>query len=375
MRNTAFILCAMLFAAVSGCEAAAAQSRFVILGDMHMDRFEFHDMDYVYTRPSDWRQVTREYPYFTAAYTPKLLGAVTRRVQEGAEAVIQLGDLMEGVAGNDSLARSMARWSVGMIDAAAAGAKVVLVKGNHDVSASPGQPEAWRSEVLPYVERQSGQSLENGMYRLSLGEDADLFVAEQFFSPDGMLPEQALIDFLEREIPRSTARHKFLLTHQPVIPVTERCWHLFSGIRRKVDDPAVRERFLELLAKNRITVLCAHLHRYSKCVRSTEYGNIVQIMMVSTVDSYAAERRQPRIKAFPDPQNLDAQWQPHTLGVRRELIEAERRHIVSFESSYRPGYAVAEVSADDAVIKFYDGYDDTPAESFSINQLYECRPQ
>lgn len=376
-RRFLTILLSAVSAAVwmSATVPVSAQTRFVILGDMHMDRFDLHDMDYVFTRPSDWRQVTREYPYFTAAYYPKLLAAVRHRVDEGAAAVVQLGDLMEGVAGNDSLARAMARWSVAQIDAAAGGAKVVLVKGNHDVSASPGQPEAWYDEVLPYVGRQSGQKLENGMYRVSLEGDVDLFVAEQFFSPDRMLPEQALLDFLKRELPLSTARHKFLLTHQPVIPVTERCWHLFSGIRRKVDDASVRDEFLELLAANRVTVLCAHLHRYSKCVRQTRCGNVVQLMFVSTVDSYASERKPQRVKGFPDPERMNAVWQPHTLEVRRSLLAAERPHIVLFGSSYRPGYAVAEVADDDVVIHFHDGYDDTPSESFSLKELWSVRSE
>lgn len=348
---------------------ASSQTRFVVLGDLHLDKFEFHDMDYVYTRPSDWRQVTREYPYFTAAYTPKLFAAVGRRVAEGCGAVVQLGDLMEGVAGNDSLARRMASECVGMIDRAARGATVLLTKGNHDVSASPGQPEAWKQVVRPYVERQTGQKLDCGMYRYSLGE-ADFFVAEQFFSPDDMLPETALLEFLKRELPRSTARYKFLLTHQPVIPVTERCWHLFSGIRRKVEDPAVREEFLELLARNRVTVLCAHLHRYAKCVRKTAAGNVVQLMLVSTVDSFDTPQRGCPSAEYLSPAKMDSAWQPHTLDVRRALIAAESPRISYYGSCYRPGYGVVSITDKGAEFAFYAGYADTSCERFIIDDLY-----
>lgn len=362
------IFAVLLLVCMAGADAFA-QTGFVVLGDVHMDKFEFHDMDYVYTRPSDWRQVTREYPYFTAAYTPKLFSAVTRRVAEGRGCVVQLGDLMEGVSGNDSLALLMARYCVGAIDRAANGATVILTKGNHDVSASPGQPEAWKEVVLPYVERQTGQKLANGMYRWAL-PGADLFVAEQFFSPDDMLPETALLDFLKKELPRSKARYKFLLTHQPVIPVTERCWHLFSGIRRKVDDPALREEFLELLAEYQVTVLCAHLHQYSKCVRETTKGNVVQIMLVSTVDSFEANRKPCPSRDYLSPEKMNSEWQPHTLEVRRKVIAAERPRIKYYSCCYRPGHATVDVSEQGAVFSFYPGYTDQPSEQFSIDDMY-----
>lgn len=360
----------LLLLALSAAAELTGQTRFAVLGDLHLDRFEFHDMEYVYTRPSDWRQVTREYPCFTAAYYPKLLDAVRRRMTTGCDALVQLGDLMEGVAGNDSLALRMARYSVGVIDRAAAGGTVLLTKGNHDVSASPGQPEAWREAVLPYIEQQTGQRLADGMYRHALDDRVEFFVAEQFFSPDGMLPETALLEFLKRELPRSTARYKFLLTHQPVVPVTERCWHLFSGIRRPVDDAAVREELLELLAAHRVTVLCAHLHRYSKCVRRTARGNLVQLMLVSTVDSFDPVQEPCPPQPYPNPETLDPAWQPHTLDVRKAILAAEAPRIAAFACCYRPGYAVVEVSDQRAQFSFYSGFSDTPCDSFMLDDLY-----
>lgn len=360
----------VLLLALGGIAAAPAQTGFVILGDLHLDKFEFHDMEYVYTRPSDWRQVTREYPYFTAAYAPKLFAAVGRRIAEGRQAVVQLGDLMEGVAGSDSLAERMARYCVDQIDRAAGGVPVLLAKGNHDVSASPGQPEAWKRVVLPYVERQTGQRLANGMYRYTAG-DADFFVAEQFFSPDEMLPETALLEFLRRELPRSKARYRFLVTHQPVIPVTERCWHLMSGIRREIEDPALREELLELLAAHRVTVLCAHLHKYSRCVRSTAAGNVVQLMVVSTVDSFDTDRRPCPSRAYLSPDEMRTDWQPHTLARRKALIAAEGPHVKLYSCCYLPGYATVDLTQEGARFAYYAGYADTPCETLLIDDLYK----
>lgn len=349
--------------------ASSAQS-FVVLGDMHMDRFEFHDMDFVYTRPSDWKQITKEYPFHTAAFVPKLWQAVSNRVDEGCEVVVQLGDLMEGVCGNMDLSMQMARWSVQQIDKASKDATVILVKGNHDVSKSPGQPEAWKKEVLPYICAQTGQQLENGMYRHSIGGDIDLFVAEQFFSPDEMLPESELLEFLKRELPKSTARYKFLLTHQPVIPVTQRCWHLFSGLRRKVEDSSIREEFINLLAEHKVTVLCAHLHEYSKIVRETSHGNLVQLMLVSTVDSYEPSTREIKQIPYLADKDVDEEWSKRTYAERKRIISAERPFIKYYTRKKIPGYATISVSEKGAEFSFYRGFSDDVSERFLIDDLY-----
>ncbi|WP_414702851.1 hypothetical protein [Proteiniphilum sp. UBA1028] len=137
----------------------------------------------------------------------------------------------------------MARFSVDYLYDADLGIPWILAKGNHDVSTSPGQPEAWKEVVLPFIERQTGKELTNGMYEYKLTDDVHFFVLEQFFSPDQQLPEHEILNFLHRQLSRSNAKHKFLLTHQPVIPVTERCWHLFSGIRRELKDEGLRTKF------------------------------------------------------------------------------------------------------------------------------------
>ena len=353
--------------------SVSAQTSFVVLGDLHLDKFDFHDMDYVYTRPSDWKQVTKEYPYQTAAYVPKLFAAVGRRVEEGCKTIVQLGDLMEGVSGNQELAEQMCHWAVGMIDSARGDATVILTKGNHDVSNSPGQPQAWKKVVLPYVCAQTGQNLENSMYRYSAGRDVDLFVAEQFFSNDEMLPETALLEFLKEELPKSKAKYKFLLTHQPVIPVTDHCWHLFSGIRRKVDDPALRTRFLELLAEYKVTVLSAHLHKYSIAVRGTAKGNVVQFMTVSTVRSFDNPDASIRPREYVTPEKMNKEWQSHTLKVREGIIKEEYPHIKYFAISDRPGYAVIRTGKDGATYSYYSGYSDEPCQTVSIDDLYSIR--
>lgn len=147
------ILLLLLFTTILG-SAYGQDCSFVVLGDLHMDGFEYHDMDYVRTRPQDFEQITKEYPYYTATYIPGLLNVVKQQAQRkdlNVKAIVQLGDIMQGVAGNDDLSRKMARFAVDKLYDLKAGVPWILTKGNHDVSVSPGQPEAWREVVQPFI--------------------------------------------------------------------------------------------------------------------------------------------------------------------------------------------------------------------------------
>ncbi len=366
----------LLFLAVA-CAGLRGQGKgFVVLGDLHIDRFEDHDMDYVRTRPQDFAQITKEYPYYTAAYMPKLLEAVRERTVAGEPeivAVVQLGDLMQGVAGNDRLSRNMARHAVDMLYDSGVAAPWLVVKGNHDVSASPGQPEAWREVVEPFVERQIGCRTDESMYTWSSGGDFQFFALDQFFSPDRMRPESDILDFLRRELPASQAKYKFLLTHQPVIPVTERCWHLFAGIRRPLPDAvadSLRSELLDLLARYEVTVLCAHLHKYSKIVRRTSSGPVVQIMFNSVVSADATPSDAKVSTCFPGTKSFDEKWQPSTNDRRRKILAREAAFIESYSGDSRAGYGVISTESGKLVMRFYAGFSVEPCDEWVLSDVY-----
>ncbi len=170
------------------------------------------------------------------------------------------------------------------------------------------------------------------MYTYKLNDDVEFFVLDQFFSVDGNLPETEMIRFLETALAASKARHKFVLAHQPVIPVTQRCWHLLANIRRPVKDSSLRNQFLNLLARHKTIVLAAHLHEYAVLSRETPAGNIVQVMINSV--NRGLEPPQPKnytneykgegwVTEKPD-------WQPATKDVRYKILQEERKHILKF---------------------------------------------
>jgi 3',5'-cyclic AMP phosphodiesterase CpdA len=360
----------------SAFQCTSQNVSFIALGDMHYDKLEYHDLDYVRTRPQDFKQIFNEYPQYTAFFMPAFLQLIKKQTQSfnpAVKAVVQLGDLVEGVSGNFNLAKQMNRGVVDMLQDLQLPVPWVLVKGNHDVSNSPGQPEAWDEVIRPFIERQVNKPVGNGMYTYKISENTEFFVLDQFFSVDKNVPETEMVSFLEKELTRSTARYKFVLTHQPVIPVSQRCWHVLSGIRRPVQDLALRDKFLNLLARNKVIVLSAHEHMYSVLSRKTQNGNIVQIMLNSVNRDLEPPVPQKINTEFKGGKWVDENltWQPSTNDVRRKILDEEKKHMAKFMITDLPGYAHITVSGskEEVILHFYNGLSEVPYESINLTEL------
>src|SRR5689334_1043298 len=129
---------------------------FPLLGDLHFDRLEHHDHEWLAREhPGDVSQV-QNYSRITREMTPRLFSRVTQMLNEfQAEKrpvpfVLQLGDLLEGLCGNNELAARQAREGIDFVRDANFSAPLVMTKGNHDVT-GPGATEAYRQILLPYL--------------------------------------------------------------------------------------------------------------------------------------------------------------------------------------------------------------------------------
>lgn len=372
-----YFLFLFLFPAI---KAYTQDVSFIALGDMHFDRLDDHDLDFVMTRPQDFQQIFNEYPQYTAFYMKRFLQLIKRQsvdVKPEVKAVVQLGDLVQGVAGSAKLARQMNRGVVDLLYDTELSVPWILTKGNHDVSNSPGQPEAWEEVIRPFIEGQIKKDANHGMYTYALDKNVDFFVLDQFFSVDRNLPETEMVAFLERELPRSKAKYKFVMTHQPVVPVTERSWHLLSGIRRPVSDDTLRDRFLNLLAKHNVIVLCAHLHMYSVLCRNTESGNIVQVMINSVNRSLDAPKPKGLLTDYDGAKMVEDTklWQPSTFDIRKRILTEETKYIRSFSRADLPGYAVISITdkKDEVMLHYYNGFSTKPYESINLTALQKIK--
>ncbi len=354
-----FLSAALLLAACA--EREAKSLRFLVLGDMHYDLLENHDLEWLATTDDDLRQVTTEYTVFTASFWERFTDRLARKVEaESIDAVLQLGDLSEGLAGTPALAEQMAHSVFAAVDDIGFRVPMIITKGNHDIT-GPGAREAFDKIYLPNLARLAGHdSLASAEYATQVGDA--LFVC---YDPWTRAENHGL-DRLEQNLASSEARHKFVMVHEPVIPINERCWHL---LRR---DNTARERLLEIIARQKAIVLCAHMHRYSIVRRDTEHGPIVQILVNSVVrDSTMLAPARIRTR-YDESMALDApSWQPETLEQRRAWLAAEAPHVKYFKQMDLPGYGV--LSIDDSEERFsfayYAAFADEPYEVVDLNAV------
>ena len=104
MNKILFVLLSLLTSLQSySQEQNEKEVSFLLLGDIHYDLLEDHDMEWLSTKPDDLRQVTKEYSIFTKNTWPEFSRIISGKVQKhqpSIKAVLQMGDLSEGLAGS-----------------------------------------------------------------------------------------------------------------------------------------------------------------------------------------------------------------------------------------------------------------------------------
>lgn len=308
----------------------------VVLGDIHYDQLEDHDMLWLRSKPEDLRQVTQEYVVFTQKFFAPLRAAVQKLCSETVppvEAIVQTGDLQEGLAGSPAMARQMTQHTLKAVEGIGSTVPLLLVKGNHDIT-GPGAEGAYEELVLPFLSEQLKQKIDKPYYSWTKGDVQFICVDSYFLS--------ILLPFLEDQLAHSTAKYRFIALHEPLVPATGRCWHVLNA----PEEAARREKVLELVAKYKAVVLCGHMHRYSVLSRSTKSGPVVQIMVNTVIreadrDTAYSETR----KYGPELVDLEPGFSPSSREKRREILAAETPFITNFREADMPGIGVISIDA------------------------------
>lgn len=335
---------------------------FLVLGDLHYDLLEDHDMEWLRTKPDDLRQVTEEYTVYTKNNWTDFIGILKQKVlSEGSamKGIVQLGDLSEGLAGSTGKARQMAENAMKAVENANMKVPWILVKGNHDIT-GPGAIEAFQEFYLPMIRRQTkNQEIRKACYSYTVGD-------VQITCLDPWDKQTDMVSFLEKEFSSSKAKFKFVAIHEPVIPVTERCWNILRS------DTAKREKMLELIAKNHAIVLCGHLHRYSVVCRNTNSGPVVQVMVISVVKdrkyitpSYEITEYGPSLASnVPD-------WQPATMETRKAILAEEAKHVTFYKQTDLPGYALLKINSKNGSVnlEYYAAFGKQPYDKIDLTKL------
>ena len=176
-----------------------------------------------------------------------------------------------------------------------------------------------------------------------------------------------MVAFLDKELSSSNAKFKFVVIHEPVIPVTERCWQTLKK------EPEKREKLLEVIAKNKAIVLCAHLHRYSVVARNTAYGPVVQVMTVSVIrdrdylvpDKVITQYGPSIAEAVPE-------WEPATLEARKKILSDEARYVTYYKQTDLPGYAIirTDEKKGTVILDYYAAFGKKPYDTVNLTDLY-----
>ena len=344
------------------CEASSQVSSIIALGDLHHDILACHDMTWLKTKPDDLRQVTQEYTIYTAKYWDDFMKTVRQKAKENgqpATAIIQLGDLSEGLAGSPAKARQMARNTMTAIDNAKMPVPWIIVKGNHDIT-GPGASEAFREYYIPMIRKQTKNPEINGAnYSYTKANIKIVCLDPWDKSVD-------IIGFLDNELSSSKAAFKFVAIHEPVIPVTERCWHVFRN------EPEKRLKLLEIIAKNKAIVLCGHLHRYSVVRRNTSYGPVIQIMINSVIrDKDYLYPKSVITKYGPSLADNVPEWEPQTIQQRRLWLAEESKYVTYYSQTDLPGYAKLSIDSGSKriTLEYFAAFGKEPFETVDLSSL------
>lgn len=331
---------------------------FVLLGDLHFDKLDHHDMAWLdKNKPNDLGQI-KNYSRITADLMPRLFAAVRETVAELNRApetrvpfVLHVGDFVEGLCGTEELATRQNQEALAFVRDAQLGAPFLFTKGNHDVTGD-GATEAFQRVFHPFLRAESAGFNAGGKFasaNYTLEHGGALFCCFDAY-------DQQSLDWLEAALARRTARHCFVVIHPPVVPYGARStWHIYSSAR----DQARREKLLELLGRHSAFVLGGHIHKFNTLARATPGGGKFAQFAVSSVVGAPDVKPKSSLSGVKDYSGdqirVEPDFSPGTEKERRAVYETEREWVKAFEYADLPGHAVVAVNGAQVTAKIHAG--------------------
>jgi hypothetical protein len=336
-----------------------------LLGDLHFDRLEHHDLDWLAREhPGDVNQV-QNYSRITRELTPRILETLRvtcHKLQQNGSSipfVLQLGDLLEGLCGSEPLAARQAREAIDCLRDARLPVPLLLTKGNHDIT-GPGAKEVYQRMLLPFMAEATQSEIQRAAFIRSVGRTLLVFYDAY---------DSGSFDWLTRVLDESKPRRLVLAIHPPVVPYNARStWHVYSSPKQQ----AQRQRLLDLLGRHRALVLSGHLHKYSLLVRRTGEGRFVQLGLSSVASTADGQPRNvlDGVKEYrPDLVDLEPKHAPDTVNLRRASLAAEQPLIDHFEYAEAWGRATLHLQGDQTRIEVFHGFSDQPSRRIHVDDL------
>lgn len=339
---------------------------FLLLGDIHFDDLNYHDLDYVRTKFSEG-DVTQVHNYsrITRDNLPLLISrAKEQGAKQNVDFYMQLGDFVEGLCGSEELAAKQTNGFISLIKDQNLNRPFFVIKGNHDITGT-GAPETYKKIVLPWQTNEQEKTLQTAN---------STFVHKnvRFILFDGYTPDESLA-WLKNVLADNKEKTTIFCVHQPVVPFNARAnWHLFG----KPNQQKQREELLNLLGENNAIVLCGHLHKTSILTRNTPKGSFVQICTGSVIESLDAPIKDhlKGVDAYgASLLNLEPKFAPASLQERTDNLEKEKPFIKHFEYADFMGYSTVSVSSKNKIeVSIYRNMDTTPWQVVNVNELLKA---
>jgi hypothetical protein len=328
-----------------------------VLGDLHIDHLDHHDFAWLAREHAGDKSQIENYSRNTREVTPQLLSAVCdclAKTKTPTPFVLQLGDLIEGLCGNEKLARKQADDAIAIISDTKFPVPFLFTKGNHDVT-GPGATEVYDRVLVPFMASTADEQIRKAVFTQQRG--GTLMVFFDAYHPDSL-------EWLEGVMARQKPDRLLFVIHPPVVPYNARStWHVFSHAKQRDK----RERLLNLLGDSHAIVLCGHLHKYCHLVRRTERGRFTQLAIssVALADNKPRDVREGVMAYGPDLVELEPKHSPDTLVARRQQLADEQPFIEHFDYANAWGHAMLTIAGRDVNAEIYRGLN-TPWKSLTL---------
>ncbi len=373
VRNVALSAAGLSLLPAAAAARPPKSFSFLLLGDLHFDKLEHHDLEWLARdKPDDLRQI-RDYSRITAQIQPELM-ATLRKIagayNHGAAGPIafalQVGDLVEGLCGSEERARQQNLEALDFVRRAKLKVPFLFAKGNHDITGA-GAVEAFKAVFHPFLQEQlarleANARLASARYVLEYGEALFCFFDAY---------DKESLPWLEAALAHRTARHCFVVVHPPVVPYGARStWHLFSGERERPQ----RERLLELLGWHNAFVFSGHIHKYNLLVRATPRGGrFLQLGISSVIGGLPVEPKNLLGAGDynPDQVAVEPAFSPGTEAQRRAVYETEAPWVSRFQYADLPGYAVVSVNGPQVTTSIYSGVSRQLWRTLELSRILE----
>ena len=340
---------------------------FVALGDVHFDRPEHHDMEWLRRdHPNDVAQVGN-YSRITREVTPKLFDTIRRLASDPPQGIpvrfaAQARRLRRGNVRGTRPGRAPMRGGCRLRPRGRSGRPVPYDQREPRDPGTRGRRGVQPGAAACPLRTRSARAGAGFVHGRARGCAVRL--------PRRLRPGRGqLAGAHASEAREPRHRHLFVLLHPPVVPFCARStWHLYA---RPADAPR-RTRLLNLLGKHQAIVLTAHLHKYGVVVRKTDTGRFLQLALVSVVPRPEVRPRDEvsGLERYgPDLVTLEPRFSPQTEAARREALRAEAPFLTHFEYADAPGYALLSVGEESVTAAIHVGLDTKPWKTLDLMRL------